>query len=200
MSAIHTGDLRAEGLNGLGTILEFRLEEMPGTHSTAMMVCRVDTGKAAGLPGEPVCDRTITIYRAGADRPVYSGMIRRGSVTEENGVQTMRLDMIRSTSDDVVQISHQTGIPEWKIQKIKEHVFYNDHILDDRIGRFDADIDIADAWERLRKGNYNQDDLDLLNHEYYEHRFEKFFDTDYANAHAKTVESGRVWDPDKEID
>ena len=200
MSAIHTGDLRAEGLNGLGTILEFRLEEMPGAHSTAMMVCRVDTGKAAGLLGEPVCDRTITIYRAGADRPVYSGMIRRGSVTEENGVQTMRLDMIRSTSDDVVQISHQTGIPEWKIQKIKEHVFYNDHILDDRIGRFDADIDIADAWERLRKGNYNQNDLDLLNHEYYEHRFEKFFDTDYANAHAKTVESGRVWDPDKEID
>ncbi len=200
MSAIHTGDLRAEGLNGLGTILEFRLEEMPGTHSTAMMDCRVDTGKAAGLPGEPVCDRTITIYRAGADRLVYSGMIRRGSVTEENGVQTMRLDMIRSTSDDVVQISHQTGIPEWKIQKIKEHVFYNDHILDDRIGRFDADIDIADAWERLRKGNYNQNDLDLLNHEYYEHRFEKFFDTDYANAHAKTVESGRVWDPDKEID
>ena len=200
MSAIHTGDLRAEGLNGLGTILEFRLEEMPGTHSTAMMACRVDTGKAAGLPGEPVCDRTITIYRAGADRPVYSGMIRRGSVTEENGVQTMRLDMIRSTSDDVVQISHQTGIPEWKIQKIKEHVFYNDHILDDRIGRFDADIEIADAWERLRKGNYNQNDLDLLNHEYYEHRFEKFFDTDYANAHAKTIESGRVWDPDKEID
>ena len=189
MSAIHTGDLRAEGLNGLGTILEFRLEEMPGTHSTAMMACRVDTGKAAGLPGEPVCDRTITIYRAGADRPVYSGMIRRGSVTEENGVQTMRLDMIRSTSDDVVQISHQTGIPEWKIQKIKEHVFYNDHILDDRIGRFDADIDIADAWERLRKGNYNQNDLDLLNHEYYEHRFEKFFDTDYANAHAKTVDT-----------
>ncbi|MDE6896917.1 MAG: phage late control D family protein, partial [Lachnospiraceae bacterium] len=97
MSAIHTGDLRAEGLNGLGTILEFRLEEMPGTHSTAMMACRVDTGKAAGLPGEPVCDRTITIYRAGADRLVYSGMIRRGSVTEENGVQTMRLELVSGT-------------------------------------------------------------------------------------------------------
>ena len=97
MSLIHTGDLRAEGLNGLGTILEVRLEEMPGTHSTAMMACRVDTGKAAGLPGEPVCDRTITIYRAGADRPVYSGMIRRGSVTEENGVQTMRLELVSGT-------------------------------------------------------------------------------------------------------
>ena len=97
MSVIHTGDLQTEGLNGLGTVLEFRLEEMPGAHSTAMMVCRVDTGKAAGLPGEPVCDRTITIYRAGADRLVYSGMIRRGSVTEENGVQTMRLELVSGT-------------------------------------------------------------------------------------------------------
>lgn len=97
MSAIHTGDLRAEGLNGIGTILEFRMEEMPGVHSTAMMACRVDTGKAAGLPGEPVCDRTITIYRVRADRPVYSGMIRRGSVTEENGVQTMRLELVSGT-------------------------------------------------------------------------------------------------------
>ena len=44
MSAIHTGDLRAEGLNGIRTILEFRMEEMPGVHSTAMMACRVDTG------------------------------------------------------------------------------------------------------------------------------------------------------------
>ena len=97
MSAIHTGDLRAEGLNGIETVLEFRMEEMPGAHSTAMVACRVDTGKAAGLPGESVRDRTITIYRAGADRPVYSGMIRRGSVTEENGVQTMRLELISGT-------------------------------------------------------------------------------------------------------
>ena len=97
MSAIHTGDLRAEGLNGIRTILEFRMEEMPGVHSTAMMACRVDTGKAAELLGEPVCDQTITIYRIGADRPVYSGMIRRGSVTEENGVQTMRLELVSGT-------------------------------------------------------------------------------------------------------
>ena len=97
MSAIHTGDLRAEGLNGIRTILEFRMEEVPGVHSTAMMACRVDTGKAAELLGEPVCDQTITIYRIGADRPVYSGMIRRGSVTEENGVQTMRLELVSGT-------------------------------------------------------------------------------------------------------
>ncbi len=97
MLTIHTGDLRTEGLNGIGTVLEFRMEEMPGAHSTAMVTCRMDTGKAAGLLGEPVCDRTVTIYRAGAERPVYSGMIRRESVTEENGVQTMRLELVSGT-------------------------------------------------------------------------------------------------------
>lgn len=109
-------------------------------------------------------------------------------------------EIIRNSSDDVARISSQTGIPEWKIQKIKDHVFINDHILRDRVGTFDPDIEIADAWERLMNGNYNQNDLDLLNHEYYEHRFEEFFGTDYGTAHNRTVETGRVWDPYKEVD
>ena len=109
-------------------------------------------------------------------------------------------EIIRNSSDDVARISSQTGIPEWKIQKIKDYVFNNDHVLRDRVGRFDPDIEIADAWERLMNGTYNQNDLDLLIHEYYEHRFEEFFGTDYETAHNRTVETGRVWDPDKEVD
>lgn len=109
-------------------------------------------------------------------------------------------EIIRNSSDDVARISSQTGIPEWKIQKIKDHVFNNDHILRDRVGRFDLDIEIADAWEQLMNGNYNQNDLDLLNREYYEHRFEEFFGTDYETDHNRTVETGRVWDPYKEVD
>ena len=31
-------------------------------------------------------------------------------------------EAIRNSSDDVARISSQTGIPEWKIQKIKDHV------------------------------------------------------------------------------
>ena len=65
---------------------------------------------------------------------------------------------------------------------------------------FDADIEIADAWDRLANGYYNQNDLDLLNHEYYEYRFEEFFDTDYGTAHNRTVETGRVWDPYKKVE
>ena len=42
-------------------------------------------------------------------------------------------------------------------------------------------------------------DLDLLNHEYYEQKFEGFFGTDYRAAHDRTLETGRVRDPYKEV-
>lgn len=72
--------------------------------------------------------------------------------------------------------------------------------MTNRVGQFNPDIEIADAWKRLKEGNYTQNDLDLLKHEYYEHRFEEFFNADYRNSHNRAVETGRVWDPYKEVD
>ena len=45
---------------------------------------------------------------------------------------------------------------------------------------------------RLTNGTYNQNDIDLLNHEYFESKFESFYKTDYRTAHNKTEESGRI--------
>jgi len=105
---------------------------------------------------------------------------------------------IRINTIDISRIAQNTGMPEWKISRIKEHVFSNDHILDSGIKRFDADSEIADAWYRLTNGNYNQNDIALLNHEYFESKFENLYKTDYRTAHNKTEESGRIWDPYKE--
>jgi len=69
-----------------------------------------------------------------------------------------------------------------------------------RNGRFDPDIEIADAWKRLQEENYTQNDWDLLNHEYYEHQFEEYFKTDYSTAHNKAIETGSIWGPYKEVD
>lgn len=60
-----------------------------------------------------------------------------------------------------------------------------------RVGRFDADPEITDAWYRLKEGNYNQNDIDLLNHEYFQYKFECF----YKTAHNKTEKPERIWDP-----
>lgn len=57
-------------------------------------------------------------------------------------------------------------------QQNKKHVFFNEHILDSGKKRFDSDPEIADAWYRLTNGTYNKNDISLLNHEYFESKFE----------------------------
>ncbi|MHC5216544.1 pre-toxin TG domain-containing protein [Enterococcus sp. LJL128] len=106
-----------------------------------------------------------------------------------------RYNDIRKLNDDIQKIADNTNLPKEKIQRIKGHVFFNEHTLDHKIGVFDANPDMADAWERLIKGEFTQNDLVLLEHEYFESRFESLFKTNYRKAHDSTVISGRVWEP-----
>ena len=87
---------------------------------------------------------------------------------------------------------------EQRVQRIKEHLFIKEHIKEHGIGRFDPEYQIAQAWDRLQKDTYNKNDIDLLNHELFESKFEGIFKTDYRTAHDKTVESGRPWYPPEE--
>ena len=74
-------------------------------------------------------------------------------------------------------------------------MFNNTHQLDDGVRRFDSDPDIADAWDRMRTGDHTPEDLRLLEHEYFESRFEGIHGTDYRTAHDAANRSGRTWDP-----
>ncbi|MGO5059739.1 hypothetical protein ACTQ4P_18470, partial [Clostridium sporogenes] len=102
---------------------------------------------------------------------------------------------IRNYKTDVKKISQNTGMPEWRVRRIKEHVFNNDHILSDGVRRFDPNYDMANAWERLIKGEHVQSDIDLLNHEIFESKVESIFETNYRTAHDKTESTGRIWKP-----
>ncbi|MDZ7956445.1 MAG: hypothetical protein RMY34_00800 [Aulosira sp. DedQUE10] len=102
---------------------------------------------------------------------------------------------IRQNTDDVVEISLNTGWQEFRIKRIKNHLFYRQHQLDDGFDLFDPDPDIADAWFRLQQGNFTFEDIRLLEHEYFESPFEGIFHTNYRTAHEATVHSGRLWSP-----
>lgn len=102
---------------------------------------------------------------------------------------------IRET-DDIMLIAKNTGFSPNKIKIIKEHIFFKQHQLDDSIRLFDPDPDLADAWFRLQKGDYKTEDIRLLEHEYFESRFEGIFKTDYRTAHNATIKSGRTWNPE----
>ncbi len=102
-------------------------------------------------------------------------------------------EAIRRNTDDVARIAINTGWSEFRIQRIKNHLFYHQHQLDYGFDLFDPDPDIADAWFRLQQGDFNDEDLRLLAHEYFESRFEGIFHTNYRTAHEATERSGRLW-------
>ncbi len=102
---------------------------------------------------------------------------------------------IRNSSDDVAAIARNTGWQQYRIQRVKNHLFNNRHQLDDAFRQFDADPDIADAWARLQRDNFVPEDIRLLEHEYFESRFESIFQTNYRDAHDATIRSGRTWNP-----
>lgn len=92
-------------------------------------------------------------------------------------------EKVRSDTADVEKIAKTTGFSEKKIAKIKQHVFINEHILDDGVRKFDEDYDIAVAWKRLTEGKAEERDILLLKHEYLESALEKKYNLTYREAH-----------------
>ena len=80
---------------------------------------------------------------------------------------------------------------ERDVQMVKDHVFNNKHVLDERVGKFDADPEIANAWRRLQSGSHTESDIGLLRHEVFEARFERMYGTDYRTAHDAANRAGR---------
>jgi hypothetical protein len=102
-----------------------------------------------------------------------------------------------SSNEDVKAISFHTNIPEYRINRIKQHLFFKEHKLTEgRVSTFDHDIEIADAWRRLQTGKYVEEDLNLLQHEYFESKFESLYSTDYITAHKAAESTGRKWQPE----
>ncbi len=101
-------------------------------------------------------------------------------------------EAIRASTTDVAEIAASTGFKEANISKIKQHLFEKEHLLDRyvdygepaRIGRFDSDRGVADAWERLRSGNQTAVDVQLLKHETAEAWYMRQHGEGYNAAHS----------------
>jgi YD repeat-containing protein len=99
---------------------------------------------------------------------------------------------IRGSNADVLRIAENTGMPEFQVARVKDHLFNATHKLDGGvIGRFDAHPEIANAWGRLEAGGHTPGDMQLLRHELFESKFEGIFRTDYGTAHNAANRAGR---------
>ncbi|MFD8098196.1 hypothetical protein ACFV24_01550 [Nocardia fluminea] len=86
-------------------------------------------------------------------------------------------DYIRNDTLDVASIADKNGLSVTDVEKIKQHVFNAEHKIVDpytgevRVGRFDSDPDMAEAWLRLSEGRGTATDRLLLDHELTELRY-----------------------------
>ena len=92
-------------------------------------------------------------------------------------------DSIRNRIDDIEKISYNTHISYTDVEIVKRHVFLENHILDNNVAVFDADYDMAVAWQRLINGTYEDRDIVLLKHELLESQVEKEYNLNYRDAH-----------------
>ena len=104
--------------------------------------------------------------------------------------------VIKSDASDISAIAKNTGFSESRIERIKNHVFVNEHKLDLGVRQFDADPEIVNAWSRLKTGDFVQSDINLLRHEIFESKFEGIFRTDYRTAHEAAIRANRLWNPE----
>lgn len=129
----------------------------------------------------------------GVDNGGESGIINTGAVSgalnpmskqaEQHAVRYY--ESVRHMKTDTLKISKSTGISKEKLDKIKNHVFVNEHELLDGKRRFDPDYEIAQSWQRLINGDYKEQDIVLLKHEYAELRYmEKGFSQKEAHIKA----------------
>ncbi|MBN1007411.1 hypothetical protein [Amphritea pacifica] len=112
-------------------------------------------------------------------------------------------DAIRASDTDVSTIAANTGIKPQNIQKVKDHVFYNEHLLDKYVdygipaerARFDSDLNQAQAWQRLENGTYTDADITWLKHETTERWYEIKHNSGYTDAHnaAERKWTGNPW-------
>lgn len=139
-------------------------------------------------------------------RPVYKTVKGTGEncrivrpidvVSAELDWSPMKYAEIRNWTDDIERIAHNTGWQQEKIKRIKDYIFYEEHILDRGTMQFCPDPEIAAAWDRMYVGDFVQNDIQLLEHEYFELIYEKTFKSDYRTAHkaAQDKITGKPWD------
>ncbi len=172
-AAINT--VRTEGLNwrtGIG-VAAGGIAFIPGVGDAARSVVKPLFGKPASAVGRVTGARTTTLQPWDFDAAESA------------------YNVIRASTGDVMNIASNTGMRNFQIDRIKDHLFNRTHRLDRGVARFDADPAIANAWNRLQSGTHNAGDIQLLKHELFEAKFEGIFKTNYRSAHDAANRAGR---------
>lgn len=134
---------------------------------------------------------TERIFAAQIGSAAESNILRQTGSGSIIGSADEAYSAIRASTTDVGNIANSTGYKLSNIQKVKDHLFYNEQLLDRYVSqgfpatraRFDSDIGISQAWRRLETGTHGPADLQLLRHETAEAWYMRNVSEGYNAAH-----------------
>ena len=115
-----------------------------------------------------------------------SGGLRGKSDKEQEKHAVMYYESIRNrkSKSDIQAIAKHTEFSEEQISAIRDHVFINEHVMEDGAKkRFHPDYRMALAWQRLENGKGTEADLLLLHHEFLELTIMQECGYNYNTAH-----------------
>ena len=101
------------------------------------------------------------------------GAIPRGDWARMDEHAERYYEEIRRRSSDISSIAKNTKLSEVDINRVKQHIFFNEYDLgEDKPRRFDPNYDMAISWQRLIEGHgISEMDLTLLRHELLEYKY-----------------------------
>jgi hypothetical protein len=133
------------------------------------------------------------IIKSGGDIVVNtgaSGAIPVSDHRRRNEHASRYYEEIRNRIGDIDAIAQNSGFSAQDVQKIKEHVFFNEYDLgENEPERFAPDYHMSLSWQRLIDGkSVEKMDIILLNHELMERDLMINKGLTYREAHALTEE------------
>lgn len=187
---------QASGDDDMFTAKSIRLrrqkEEYANFSKSAGMLTQNERAQVYGFDRSVAAKASWAVRKANKalDNGGGSGIINTGAISgalnpyskeaEKHAVQYY--ESVRHMKTDTQKISASTGISRDKIDKIKNHVFITEHDLLTGHKRFDPSYDMAQSWQRLINGDFKEQDIVLLKHEYAELRYmEKGYSQDEAH-------------------
>ncbi|WP_246401428.1 hemagglutinin repeat-containing protein [Rhizobium hidalgonense] len=167
----------------------FFVNSLPATVKEA-----VDGNPISALQAVALLTRFGFFGKGAVEELTQSGQPTNGGQTGAGGFSGSAdeaYEAIRENATDVGDIARNTGLKAENIQKVKDHLFLDEHTLDRYVdlgipaerARFDSDIKIAESWHRLQVGTFTDDDIQLLRHEIAERWIEIKRDCGYCEAH-----------------
>ena len=131
-------------------------------------------------------DRNTAVGKTGGKDTINTGGILDKSVKEQDRFADSYYEEIRNrkSQSDIKRIAKNSGLTPEQVTAIRNHVFIDEHNFADGIrARFDTDVDIALAWQRLDNGKQTELDILLLKHELEELTLMKKYGYIYEKAH-----------------